>query len=123
MRADLCFGGVAGVECRDRDPALRAHRCAFAGGGTEREEETAAVDGGDALDERIGEQREARRSFLGAVLVDDGVSATAADFPRATVGEKREAEPGLVLEAMPLGRIERERDAAVERLGNAPIFR
>ncbi len=119
MRADLCFGGVARVQCGDGDPALRAHCRAFGGGGAVREEEAAAIDGGGTLHQRIGEQREAGGGFLGAVLVDDGVGAAAADFAGTAVGEEREAEPGLVFEAVTLGRVERERDAAFECLGDA----
>jgi len=122
MRADLCFGGVAGFECRNGDPALRAHCGAFHGRRTEREEEAATIDGGDTLDQGVVEQREARRGFLCTVFVNDGVGAAATDFARTTVGEERETEPALVFEAVPLGRVERERDAAVEPVMRRWIF-
>ena len=50
----------------------------------------------------------------------DRVAAAAADFAAYAVGEDREAEPALIFEAVPLGRIEREPYPPEQSLGDRP---
>ena len=54
----------------------------------------------------------------GAVLVDDGIGAAPPDLAGGAGDEQREAEPALEFEAVPLGRVERDRDLAGQRGGD-----
>eukprot|EP01035_Chromulina_nebulosa_P031449 gene31449-41935_t len=103
MCAELRLGRVACLQRGDGNPAVRAHPRCLGGVAAERDEQPAALGldqpGGE---DRIEIERKANRGLLAAVLVDDGVATAAADLAACALGEQREAEPGLIFEAVAL---------------------
>ena len=114
-RAAAALRGVSSsVQRRDRDPAVGAHRWRPAPDRCRPARTGGAGRRRRARHRRADRHRAKSRSPASSrpSSMDDRVAAAAADLAAYALGEQREAEPALIFEAVPLGRIERERRPA-----------